>query len=141
MKTIKLSYIGIALILSGTAWSADNHVPHTQIICSVEGDTTKVIFKGPEGIDLRFPQRFPRIESVLTVPITINGTAKPVDFKVDISQTRTGESIRYKYRNPFFISDIQIIFNKGYFGYHSTVYGSWTHDYPPASQLNCEFAP
>lgn len=129
----------MSLLISGLAWAGPTAIPQTQIVCSGVSSPTadKVIFQGPRGKDLRFLGAF----SKTTVPLKINGSAKSFEFSVQKFSTRTGEQVHYTYNNPFFRSDIHIVLNRGFTNHPSALYATWTHDYPPATELDCEFSP
>jgi hypothetical protein len=72
-----------------------------------------------------------------TVDLKVNGQNSLTQFKIHRVNTIVGGEIIYSYRNPFFVSDIQITYVNDQLSGVETVKGKWTTDYPPVIQLSC----
>ncbi len=126
----------ICLLITGSL-VANAEAHNSKFSCtygSATGSPQTVTFEGPRNVDLSYPQ------GMETVPLTINGESTPTVFNVRILPTRVGHRVFYSYRNPFFVNDIALTYEEDTVGKSTFFKGTWTVDYPPVINMNCEFA-
>ena len=111
--------------------------PVTKIYCSYKsttGSSNNITFELPTDMDFRHI-------TGSTIDVRVNKEAQSRVFKVNTKIQGPKEITQLSYQNPFFISDIQLTFEKE--AKDNTllnlIKGALITDYPPAIEMECNF--
>jgi len=133
----KYSTAKIWLSTASFLFSVQAQALFSGISCSYPTTSTtlgQIQFRSPTKIDLTHPNA-PQVE------LRVNKAKETTTFFVETSTLNSIETVSYKYQNPFYLSEIELLVHNTPDSSTPTIDGSWKTDTSGLRPLTCVWLP